>query len=92
MHDASPRKDGPFIVFDCSGVAPSLVEDELFSVTSKAPSPGPPRPARACSSRRRAAPSSSTKSASSRSISSPSSCAPWRPGRCAASAPTGGRR
>jgi transcriptional regulator with PAS, ATPase and Fis domain len=30
IHAASPRKDGPFVVFDCSAVAPSLVEAELF--------------------------------------------------------------
>jgi transcriptional regulator with PAS, ATPase and Fis domain len=30
IHDASPRKDGPFVVFDCSAVAPTLVEAELF--------------------------------------------------------------
>lgn len=30
VHEHSPRKGGPFMVFDCSAVAPSLVEDELF--------------------------------------------------------------
>ncbi len=30
IHDASPRRNGPFAVFDCSGVAASLVEAELF--------------------------------------------------------------
>jgi two-component system, NtrC family, response regulator GlrR len=30
IHEASPRKEGPFVVFDCSAVAPSLVESELF--------------------------------------------------------------
>ncbi|MDC3961470.1 sigma 54-interacting transcriptional regulator [Polyangium jinanense] len=30
IHAASPRKDGPFVVFDCSAVAPSLIEAELF--------------------------------------------------------------
>jgi len=30
VHDASPRLDGPFVVFDCSAVAPTLVESELF--------------------------------------------------------------
>lgn len=30
IHDHSPRKDQPFVVFDCSSVAPSLVEAELF--------------------------------------------------------------
>jgi two-component system response regulator GlrR len=30
IHDASPRRQGPFVVFDCSAVAPTLVESELF--------------------------------------------------------------
>ena len=30
MHDESPRKDGPFVVFDCSAIAANLVESELF--------------------------------------------------------------
>ena len=30
IHDQSPRKDGPFVVFDCSAVAPTLLEAELF--------------------------------------------------------------
>lgn len=30
VHDQSPRKGGPFVIFDCSAVAPNLVEDELF--------------------------------------------------------------
>jgi transcriptional regulator with PAS, ATPase and Fis domain len=30
IHDRSPRREGPFVVFDCSAVAPSLVEAELF--------------------------------------------------------------
>jgi two-component system, NtrC family, response regulator GlrR len=30
IHDASPRRDGPWVVFDCSAVAPSLIEAELF--------------------------------------------------------------
>ncbi|MBX3232162.1 MAG: sigma 54-interacting transcriptional regulator [Labilithrix sp.] len=30
IHANSPRKDGPFVIFDCGAVAPSLVESELF--------------------------------------------------------------
>jgi transcriptional regulator with GAF, ATPase, and Fis domain len=30
LHEASARKDGPFVVFDCSAVTPSLVESQLF--------------------------------------------------------------
>ena len=30
LHDRSPRRAGPFVVFDCSAVAPALVESELF--------------------------------------------------------------
>jgi transcriptional regulator with GAF, ATPase, and Fis domain len=30
IHGASARADGPFVVFDCGAVAPSLAESELF--------------------------------------------------------------
>jgi DNA-binding NtrC family response regulator len=30
LHDASSRRDGPFVVFDCGACAPELVESELF--------------------------------------------------------------
>ena len=30
IHEEGPRKDGPFIVFDCTAVPSSLVESELF--------------------------------------------------------------
>jgi DNA-binding NtrC family response regulator len=30
LHEASPRRGGPFVVFDCTTVAPNLVESELF--------------------------------------------------------------
>ncbi len=30
IHEHSPRKNKPFVVFDCSAVAPNLVESELF--------------------------------------------------------------
>jgi transcriptional regulator with PAS, ATPase and Fis domain len=30
IHDASPRRDGPFVIFDCSAVTPTLIEAELF--------------------------------------------------------------
>ena len=30
IHEHSPRREGPFIVFDCSAVPPSLIEAELF--------------------------------------------------------------
>ncbi len=30
IHDASPRHSGPFVVFDCTSVAPNLAEAELF--------------------------------------------------------------
>ncbi len=33
IHDASPRRDGPFAVFDCGAVAPNVVEAELFGST-----------------------------------------------------------
>jgi two-component system, NtrC family, response regulator HydG len=30
VHRIGPRRDGPFVAFDCSALAPSLLEDELF--------------------------------------------------------------
>jgi transcriptional regulator with GAF, ATPase, and Fis domain len=30
VHDASPRKDGPFVVFDCGASTESLIESDLF--------------------------------------------------------------
>lgn len=30
IHENSPRKGHPFVVFDCSSVAPNLIESELF--------------------------------------------------------------
>lgn len=30
IHDNSPRKNKPFVVFDCGSVAPNLIESELF--------------------------------------------------------------
>ncbi|HVE84698.1 MAG TPA: sigma 54-interacting transcriptional regulator [Myxococcales bacterium] len=30
IHDASSRREGPFAVFDCGAVAPTLIESELF--------------------------------------------------------------
>ncbi|EKD46978.1 MAG: hypothetical protein ACD_66C00270G0005 [uncultured bacterium] len=33
IHDNSPRKNNPFVVFDCSAVAPNLIESELFGHT-----------------------------------------------------------
>ncbi|HSO31678.1 MAG TPA: sigma 54-interacting transcriptional regulator [Labilithrix sp.] len=30
LHDGGPRRGGPFVVFDCSSVAPALIEGVLF--------------------------------------------------------------
>ena len=30
LHEAGPRASGPFVVFDCTAVAPNLLESELF--------------------------------------------------------------
>ncbi len=36
IHDVSPRHDGPWVVFDCSAVAPNLIEAELFGAVKGA--------------------------------------------------------
>jgi DNA-binding NtrC family response regulator len=30
LHEASPRKDGPFVAVNCAAIPPSLIESELF--------------------------------------------------------------
>ncbi len=30
LHEASPRRAGPFVVLDCGAIAPTLIESELF--------------------------------------------------------------
>jgi DNA-binding NtrC family response regulator len=30
VHEQSPRRDGPFVVFDCGAVTPTLLQSELF--------------------------------------------------------------
>ncbi len=30
LHEAGPRAEAPFVVFDCTAIAPSLIESELF--------------------------------------------------------------
>ncbi len=34
LHEAGPRRAGPFVVFDCTSVAPSLIEPVLFGEES----------------------------------------------------------
>ncbi len=36
LHEASDRKDGPYVVFDCGAAAPSLLESQLFGHTKGA--------------------------------------------------------
>jgi len=30
IHEVGPRRDGPFVVLDCTAIAPNLIESELF--------------------------------------------------------------
>jgi transcriptional regulator with PAS, ATPase and Fis domain len=36
VHDASPRRDGPFVVIDCAALSPMLAEAELFGAEAGA--------------------------------------------------------
>ena len=75
IHRHSPRKDGPFVVFDCGAVPEELIESALFGARARrvhaAPSPIAAGPSR----RPTAARCSSTRSASCRSRCSRRSCA-----------------
>ncbi len=64
LHRTSARSGGPFVVFDCTTVAPSLLESALFG-HERGAFTGASSSAAASSSRRTAARSSSTRSASS---------------------------
>ena len=86
LHNASPRKNKPFVVLDCGSIPRELIESTLFghekgSFTGAVGAA--PRLLRAGAT---AARSSSTRSASSTSRCSPSSCACSSSARSSASA------
>ena len=70
LHNWSPRAEAPFIVVTAARMTPERVEEELFGVEE-----GGELRARACSSRRMAAPCSSTRSPTCRCRPRARSCA-----------------
>jgi DNA-binding NtrC family response regulator len=44
IHDASARKDKPFIVLNCDVIPPAFLEDELFGFTAGSDTPGSRKP------------------------------------------------
>jgi two-component system response regulator AtoC len=46
LHDASSRRDGPFISLNCAALAPELVETELFGHTAGTPGVAGQKPGR----------------------------------------------
>ena len=65
LHEQGPRAAGPFVVFDCTAVPPSLVESELFGHERGAFTGAIARAARRLRAGRTAARCSSTRSATS---------------------------
>ena len=88
IHHHSRRAQGPFVTVN-SGSMPPTCSRARSSATSRAPSPAPSRPRRACSRSPTTARSSSTRSATSRSRPRRSSCgSSRRRSSCASAAST----
>ena len=65
IHRVGPRKEGPFVAFDCSRARARACSRPSCSATRRARSPAPTARGAACSARPTAARSSSTRSATS---------------------------
>ena len=86
LHEASPRRSGPFVVFDCTTVTATLMEADALRSRARRVHRGDRVARPAFSSRPTGARCSSTRSAIWTSPCRPSSCAPSSAPRCAASA------
>ena len=81
IHRNSKRSQQPFVPVDCGAIAPSLLESRTLWYAAGRLHRRRPRPARACSKRRTAAPFSWTRSAISTLASSSNCCGFYRSAR-----------